>query len=138
VAKDKKNKKAKADKAIKVPKEVGGVKLPKELRKIGKQAVKAAKNPVVSEMAAGALLAAAAALRSGKDPKAAPGAVAGGAQAAAGGAGQQAVRLSDSLKALAIDLARKTLDGIEEQRKAGAAQAESPAPGGGDAGPGRG
>jgi hypothetical protein len=99
----------------KLPKEIGGVKVPKKLRKIGNKAVKLAKEPVVSEVVAGALLAAAAALREGG----------GGKQSAAGdaveGAKRQAGRLGDSLKVIAIDLARRALDNLEEggRRKGG-------------------
>jgi hypothetical protein len=57
MAKDGKNKK-KGGKA-RIPKEIGGVKVPKKLRKLGGKAVKAASDPVVSEVVAGALLAAA-------------------------------------------------------------------------------
>lgn len=97
---------------IKVPKEVGGVKVPKQLRKLGNKAVKAARNPVVSEVVAGAMLAAAAALREGKDPKAAVKAGREGADEVR----KQAGRLSDTLRALAIDIARRTLEGLEEKR----------------------
>ncbi len=121
----KKGKKAKkgkgADKVVSgdIPAEVSGVKVPKKLRKLGKQAVKAVKNPVVSEVVAGALLAAAAALREGKDPKSVTGGLKNGARKAANGAGEGAERLSDTLKTLALDLARRTLDGIGEQQRTG-------------------
>ena len=92
----------------KLPKEIGGVKVPKKLRKIGNKAVKLAKEPVVSEVVAGALLAAAAALREGGGPK---GSAAGGDSAA--GTKRQAGLLGDSLKLIAIDLARRTLDNLE-------------------------
>lgn len=149
MAKDGK-KKEKGKAKAKLPKEVGGVKVPKRLRKIGDRAVKAASNPVVSEVVAGALLAAAAALRQGKDPKTGSGA---GAQGAAGGGGRggrgagedvaevkrQAVRLSDSLKVLAIDLARRTLEGIEDGQRAKRRRRDSDAaPGSDGGGPGRG
>ena len=109
----------KGTKKIKVPKEVGGVKVPKKLRKLGNKAVKAAKNPVVSEVVAGAMLAAAAALREGKDPKTAGAQVKRAGREGADEVRKQAGRLSDSLKALAIDLARRTLDGIEERSRGG-------------------
>ena len=115
-------------KKIKVPKEISGVKVPKKLRKLGNKAVKAAKNPVVSEVVAGAMLAAAAALREGKDPKAAASQVKRAGRAGADDVKKQAGRLSDSLRALAIDLARRTLDGLEERR---AAPASEPSEGGG-------
>ena len=102
----------------KLPKEVGGIKVPKQLRKAGNKAMKLAKDPVVSEVVAAALLSAAAALREKKDPKVVP-AAAGAADAAADaaeGAKRQANKLSDSLKVLAIDLARRALDGMEKNR----------------------
>ena len=113
---------------LKVPKAVGGVKLPKPLRKLGNKAVKAAKNPVVSEVVAGAMLAAAAALREGKDPKAAVKAGAAGADEVK----RQAGRLSDSLRALAIDIARRTLEGLEQRGSATAGNAGSEEPRGDD------
>jgi hypothetical protein len=151
VAKDGKGKKAKGDKAgakkLKVPKEVSGVKVPKKLRKLGDQAVKLAKEPVVAEVVAGALLAAAAALREGKDPRGTAGAAfKGGMKMAAGGknkakgAAAAAVgggRLSDSLKLIALDFARRALeprddggeDGANAPRAADSAPAaKAPAP----------
>jgi hypothetical protein len=107
--------KAKKGKKAKVPKEIGGVKVPKKLRKLGNQAVKAVKDPAVSEVVAGALLAAAAALREGKDPKTVVGAaVKSGFKGAASTGGS---RLSDSLKLLAMDFAKRTLDGISEKKE---------------------
>jgi hypothetical protein len=112
VAKDGKGKKAKKGK---VPKEIGGVKVPKKLRKLGNQAAKAVKDPAVTEVVAGALLAAAAALREGKDPKTAVGAaVKHGFKGAASNGG---ARLSDSLKLLAMDFAKRTLDGMGERKE---------------------
>lgn len=95
--KDKKDKAKKADK---------GVRIPKPLRKAGKEALKLAKEPAVAEIVAAALLSAAAALRSDKEV-----AKAGkqGAEAAAD-AGRQASKIGDSLRTLALDLARRTLD----------------------------
>jgi hypothetical protein len=117
----------------KLPKEVGGIKVPKKLRKAGNKALKLAKDPVVSEVVAAALLSAAAALRETKDPKVAP-AAADAAGDAVEGVKRQANKLSDSLKVLAIDLARRALDGME---KGGASAKkkgdESPAGGGGTA-----
>ncbi|HZG08947.1 MAG TPA: hypothetical protein VEZ70_08205 [Allosphingosinicella sp.] len=126
MAKKKKNKAAKADKALNMetPKTIAGVKVPKKLRKLGDQAVKAAKNPVVSEVVAGALLAAAAALRQGKDPKTRLGAATGDAAGnGPDGVRKEVGRLSDSLKLMALDLARHTLDAIEEQKRKPAATA---------------
>lgn len=95
---------------VKIPKRIAGVKVSKTVRKAGKSALKLAESPAVSETVAAALLAAAAALR---DPPAAR----RGAKAAAGAAGeagQEAIRLGDSLRRLALDMARRTLDAWEE------------------------
>lgn len=104
---DKKAKKSK-DK-VKVPKRIAGVKVSKAVRQAGKTALKLAEQPVVSETVAAALLAAAAALR---DPPATKRA-AGAAADAAGEAGQEAIRLSDSLRQFAIETARRTLEAWE-------------------------
>ena len=101
-------KKDKKDK-IKIPKRIAGVKVSKAVRKAGKSALKLAESPAVSETVAAALLAAAAALRD-------PPATKRGAKAAtdaAGEAGQEAIRLGDSLRRLALDMARRTLDAWE-------------------------
>ena len=102
-------KKGKKDK-LKIPKRIAGVKVSKAVRKAGKSALKLAETPAVSETVAAALLAAAAALRD-------PPATRRGAKAAAdaaGDAGQEAIRLGDSLRRLALDMARRTLDAWEE------------------------
>jgi hypothetical protein len=104
---DKKAKKGK-DK-VKIPKRIAGVKVSKAVRQAGKTALKLAERPAVSETVAAALLAAAAALR---DPPATRRA-AGAAAEAAGEAGQDALRLGDSLRKMAIDMARRTLDAWE-------------------------
>ena len=112
----------------KLPKEIGGVKVSKKLRKIGNKAVKLAKEPVVSEVVAGALLAAAAALREGGGGK--PAAAAG---EAAEGAKRQAGRLGDSLKVIAIDLARRALDNLEGDGRKGKGGSDAGGSGGGGA-----
>ena len=126
---DKKAKKGK-DK-VKVPKRIGGVKVPKAVREAGKSALKLAESPAVSETVAAALLAAAAALR---DPPATKRA-AGAAADAAGEAGKDAIRLGYSLRKMAIDMARRTLDAWESSEPA-----EAPHEGrsGGGKGPDRG
>ncbi|HEY0113548.1 MAG TPA: hypothetical protein VGB59_10415 [Allosphingosinicella sp.] len=103
--------KSKSGKAkVKVPKKVAGVKVEKGFRKAGNKALKLASQPVVSEAVAAAMLAAAAALR---DPPATKRA-AGAAADAASEAGQEALRLSDTLRTMAIDIARRTLDAWEK------------------------
>lgn len=94
---------------IKIPKRIAGVKVSKAVRKAGKSALKLAETPAVSETVAAALLAAAAALR---DPPATRRA-ASSAAGSAGEAGQEALRLGDSLRRLALDMARRTLDAWE-------------------------
>lgn len=94
----------------KIPKKVAGVKVDKGLRKAGKKALKLASQPAVSEAIAGAMLAAAAALR---DPPATKRAAASAADAA-GEAGQEAIRLGDTLRSMAIGIARRTLDAWEQ------------------------
>lgn len=126
---DKKAKKGK-DK-VKVPKRVGGIKIPKAVREAGKSALKLAETPAVSETVAAALLAAAAALR---DPPATKRA-AGAAADAAGEAGQDAIRLGDSLRKMAIDMARRTLDAWESSEPA---RAPHEGQSGGGKGPDRG
>jgi hypothetical protein len=127
---DKKAKKSKGkDKAedkVKIPKRIAGVKVSKAVRQAGKSALKLAEQPIVSETVAAALLAAAAALR---DPPATKRA-AGVAADAAGEAGQEAIRLGDSLRRFAIETARRTLESWEaaESRPRGNG-GESPAEG---------
>ncbi len=103
----------------KLPKEVGGVKLPKKLRKAGKKALKLAQEPVVSEAVAAALLAAAAALREGPATKQAAKAAGAAALDEVEEAGRQASRLGDALRSFAIDMARRTLDNWDEKRGSG-------------------
>jgi len=120
------DKKAKKDK-VKIPKRIAGVKVSKAVRQAGKRALKLAEQPAVSETVAAALLAAAAALR---DPPATKRAAANAA-GAAGEAGQEAIRLGDSLRKMAIDMARRTLDAWEAgdpkpRRNGGGGSGEGP------------
>lgn len=136
--------KAKAKKAkTKVPKQVAGVKVPKKLRKIGKKAIELAQQPMVSEIAAAALLGAAAALREGKDLKGkdaakAAGAAGDAAKAAAKEAGEDISKLSQALKVLAGDLARRAVDAMADPKAAARAPHLSRASGGDSAGAGKG
>jgi hypothetical protein len=102
----KKDKKGKKDEA--------GVRIPKPLRKAGKEALKLAREPAVAEIVAAALLSAAAALRGDKGA-----AKAGkeGAEAAAE-VGRRASKTGDALRTLALDLARRTLDNWERPARA--------------------
>lgn len=63
---------AKKDKKPKLPKEIGGVKLPKDLRKTAKSALKLAQNPIAREVISAALVAGAAALAKHKGGQSAP------------------------------------------------------------------
>jgi hypothetical protein len=110
MGKDKKGKKATS-----APKE--SAKIAKGLRKAGKAALKLASQPAVSEAVAGAMLAAAAALR--KPPKPREGAGAAGA----------AEGLGDTLRAIAVDVARRAVEGLEEPaRKPNKKKAAAAAP----------
>ena len=111
----------------KIPKQIAGIKLPKKLRKAGNKAVKLAQDPVVGEMVAAALLSAAAALREGAAPTGS-GASARADDGADGGNRQASAR-GDSLKGLAIDLARRTLEGLGDAERAKAENKPAPAPG---------
>ncbi len=62
---------AKKDKSPKLPKKVGGVKVPKQLRKTAKDALEIAQNPVARELISAALVAGAAALTKRKVEQAA-------------------------------------------------------------------
>jgi hypothetical protein len=114
-------------------KESSGVKIPKPLRKAGKEALKLAREPVVAEIVAAALLSAAAALRGdktaaglGKDGSKAAGKAGKAGVKAAAEAGREASKIGDSLRGLALDLARRTLDSWD---RPAAAPAETAAPG---------
>jgi hypothetical protein len=110
MAKDKKGKK----KAASAPKE--SAKIAKGLRKAGKAALKLASQPAVSEAVAGAMLAAAAALR--KPPKPREG----------GGAPGPAEGLGDTLRAIAVDVARRAVEGLDEAGKKPGKKAPAKAP----------
>ena len=100
----------------KIPKQVAGIKVPKKLRKAGNRAVKLAQDPVVGEVVAAALLSAAAALREGAGPERK-----GSQPAADQGAEEvrrQATALGDSLKGLALDFARRALEGLSDSERA--------------------
>ncbi len=103
---DKKAKTGKDKVKIKMPKEIGGVRMPKAVRQAGMKALKLAEQPAVSELVAAALLAAAAALRDPPTTRRAADAAAG----TAGDASKAALKLGDSLRNMAIDMARRTLD----------------------------
>ncbi|RJF93961.1 hypothetical protein [Sphingomonas cavernae] len=57
----------KGKKADRLPKEIGGMKIPKTLRKDGEKLIALLKHPLVAEMAAAGLMAFAREMRAGKD-----------------------------------------------------------------------
>lgn len=114
--------KDKKGKAGKLPKQIAGVKVPKELRKSGAKVVDALSHPLLADFAAAALLAAAAALRDDEDvrkaaAKAKDGAVKG-VKALGGEAGAGALA---SLVAGAAEAGIRQLKSLE-----GTARASSP------------
>jgi len=109
-------------------KKSGGVKIPKKLRKIGKKAMKLADSPVVSEVVAAALLSAAAALRESEGGRRR--AVKAGTVAldAAERMTKDSGKVGDSLRKLALDLARKTLDSWDRADTSASASAKPSRP----------
>lgn len=103
---------------VKIPKRVGGVKVPKKVRKQAKKALKLTESSAVRDLAlAGLTLAAEAMLDRGR----AAGRAAPGAQRA----GLDALDLSEVVHAAVAEGARRFLQGFEEA--AAAASAEPPA-----------
>ena len=122
-----KKKKAK----LKIPKEIAGVKLPKEVRKKAKVAIALAENPMVRDLVAAGLTAAAAALIR-KDEDAAPGAAAKGDPQSEEARKQKSRRKREALVAVAKDVALGVAAAYaEETRKKGkqnGSRAETPEP----------
>ena len=120
---------------VKIPKRIAGVKIPKKVRKRAKRAIKRTGSPIVKELAAAALGAAAQA--------AADGSLGRGRQRDSNGAGADAGehrghrgpsvrvrlehnRLGESIRAAALDGIRRFLEGMEEGlRNAAAAAADA-------------
>ncbi|MBA3676689.1 MAG: hypothetical protein H0W74_04715 [Sphingosinicella sp.] len=112
------------EKRTKLPSKIGGVKIPKELRKAGEAAAEWARGPVISEIAAAAMMAAATSLASSRK-----------GQAARRGAGdlasetiKEATAVGTAVKLILIDAARTLLDGYEG---GGKSEARPKAPKGG-------
>ena len=103
-------------KNVKIPKKIAGVKLPKQVRKKAKKAIKAGAGPVVREIAAAALGAAHA--RANVEPRRQP------------ASRSTAARIGEAFRSAAIDGLRRFLEGLEEGlREAGArATTRSPTP----------
>ena len=118
----KKQKKAKGGKAAqaeapKLPKRIAGIKVPKELREPGGKLLEAVRHPLVMDVAAAALMAAAAGLRKGADK---PGAGAGAPQPKAG------PDIGALLTATALEGVRRLGDAAARQHKGnGASGAKS-------------
>lgn len=122
MAKDGKKKSGK--KGNPIPKEIAGIKVPKELRKAGRKAVELVQDPVVSEVVAAALLSAAAALRAGTGDKGQAAPAAKAAQVAK----REASAVGDAVKQIAADFARRTIEGVGERQRARRSRRGSPAP----------
>ena len=103
MAKDKK------PKALKVPKRVAGIKVPKKLRKSANKALAIAESPQARELAVAALTAAATALTT----RSAEGEGRPALRPGEGGTDDRAGRLADAVIAAALDGARRLLDGLE-------------------------
>ena len=110
------------DGKLKVPKRVGGVKVPKKVRKTANKALKLAENPLAIELAAAAMAAAAASMKSR-----------GGGKAKSANdedqleqVREQAGRLRDLIVAAALDGARRLMDGVEVQPPEEGAPAPKP------------
>jgi hypothetical protein len=119
------------NKKLKIPKEVGGVKVPKKLRKKAKQAVKLAESPMARKLAVAGLTAAAAALADSKEARRRAARVRDEVDEAAGELRHEASRLGDVIRAAAIEGARRLLQEMEAVRSAAEASEDSreaPAP----------
>ena len=110
--------------ALKVPKRVAGIKVPKKIRKSANKAIAIAENPQARELAVAALTAAAAALGKKGFDAARDGEAGRGEAAGFEDVKQQAARLSDVVIAAALEGARRLLDGLQ----APAAAQKAPAP----------
>jgi hypothetical protein len=95
-------------KKSKLPKSIGGVKIPKELRKAGNAAKDFAKGPIVGELVSAALLAAAASLTDDKKKR-----TKDGAQSFASDVGKEASAIGQTVKRALIDAARHLLDDFD-------------------------
>ena len=101
-------------KNVKIPKKIAGVKLPKKVRKKAKKAIKAGAGPVVREIAAAALGAAA---RQGEcRPRRQP------------ASRSTAARIGEAFRSAAIDGLRRFLEGLEEGLREAGARATTRSP----------
>lgn|GEM_PF-1935822 len=113
---------AKNNKSLKVPKRIAGVKVPKEIRKPVNKALRLADDPQARGLAIAALTAAATALTAKPGEGEAQRALRPGDP----GIGDQAGKLADAVIAVALDGARRLLDGLEASAAQNAAPAEKP------------
>ena len=95
---------------VKIPKNVGGVKIPKKVRKKAKKALKLAESPVVREFAAAAVGAAA---KANADRMAAK-VAAGNGSALHASVRLDGVKVGDVLRTAALDGLRRFLEGFDE------------------------
>ena len=117
-------KKKSGKKSAKAPKEIAGIKLPKPLREPAGQLLKAVRSPAFADVAAAALLSAAAALQTGKKASAAPGAAAGPK------AGKSKAVASTTAGALGAMLATKAIEGVTKLAADKGGNGATPAGGG--------
>ena len=118
---DKKKKK----KPAKAPKEIAGIKIPKPLREPAAQLLKAVQSPVFADVAAAALLSAAAALQQGKKaPTAAP-------DPARPRTGKSKAVAATTAGALGAMLATKAIEGVTRLAAEKAPTGNDAAPAGG-------
>lgn len=95
----------------KTPKAIGGVKVPKKLRRATDKVQALASNPIVSEVVATALIAAAASLAETKAGKKARREAGDAAEALAG----EGAAIGASVKKALLDAARSLIDTIEDE-----------------------
>jgi hypothetical protein len=119
VAKKKKDKKDKSG-AAKLPKRIAGVKVPKELRGPGGKLMEAVRNPLVMDLAAAALVAAAAGLREGRGARRDVGGAAGSGAARGSGSDLGAI-----IAATAIEGVRKLAAGAGKSGNGSGARGSS-------------
>lgn len=103
------------NKGKKLPKKVAGVKIPKGLRKAGEAAKDLAQQPVISELVAAALTAAAASLSETKTAKAARRETAD----AASDTMKEVSAIGSAVKRVLLDAARELLDSIDDAVETG-------------------
>jgi flagellar motor protein MotB len=93
-------------KGVKIPKKIAGVKLPKKVRKRARKAVEMSASPIVRDLAAAAI---------------------GAAAGSASGNGEHRHRIAETFRSAAIDGLRRFLEGLEKGlREAGADAGREP------------